>query len=50
MDNGDALALNSIDTRSRRVEDNIDKAIVQQVDLIHIQDATVGLGLQEDEN
>ncbi len=46
MHDADTLALHGVQPRRRRVQHHIHKAIVQQVDLIHVQDAAVGLGLR----
>ena len=45
VDDRNALPLYSIDTRCGRVEHYIDKSVIEQVDLIHIQDASIGLCL-----
>lgn len=45
----DTLALHGVQPRRRGIQHHIHKAIVQQVDLIHVQDAAVGLGLRNGE-
>ena len=46
MADGDSLALDSVPAGGSRVKQHVNKVIIQQVDLIDIQDASVGLGQQ----
>ena len=39
------FALNGVPAARSTVQEHIDQVVVQQVDLVHVQDATVGLGL-----
>ena len=39
---GDALALDHVDAHGRRVEQQVNHVVVEQVDLIHVQQAAVG--------
>ena len=43
--NRHTLTLNRVEARRRRVQHDIHKPVVQQVHLVHVQDAAVGLGL-----
>ena len=45
MDGRNALPLYGVDSRCGGIEHYIDEAVIKQVDLIHIQDATIGLCL-----
>ncbi len=42
MAEGDGLPLHDVDPHRRRVEQQVDDVIVQQVDLVHVEDAPVG--------
>ena len=41
---GDALALDGVGPHRRRVEEDVDDVVVEQVDLVHVQDVPVGVG------
>ena len=41
---GDALALHGVDAHRRRVEEDVDDVILEQVHLIHIEDIAVCRG------
>jgi len=42
---GHALPLHRVDAARRRVQDDVDEAVVQEVDFVDVQDAPVGAGL-----
>mmetsp|Transcript_60757 Transcript_60757/g.131757 ORF Transcript_60757/g.131757 Transcript_60757/m.131757 type:complete len:205 (+) Transcript_60757:646-1260(+) len=46
MPNTDTLTLDGVPAPSRAVQQDVDKVVVKQVDLIHVENATVGLGQQ----
>jgi hypothetical protein len=39
----DALALDGVDPERRRVEEHVGQVVVEQVDLVHVEDAAVRL-------
>jgi hypothetical protein len=43
---GDALALHHVDAVAQDGQQQVGDAVVQQVDLVHVQDAAVRLGQQ----
>mmetsp|Transcript_5543 Transcript_5543/g.12269 ORF Transcript_5543/g.12269 Transcript_5543/m.12269 type:complete len:319 (+) Transcript_5543:639-1595(+) len=43
---GDTLTLHSVPAGGGRVQQHVHQVVVQQVDLVHVQDAAVGLGQQ----
>jgi len=46
VDDADAFSLHSVQTTSCAVQNHVYQAIIQQIHLIHIQDASVGFCLQ----
>ena len=46
MADRDPLSLDGVDSPGRRVEHDVDEAVVQKVDFVHIQNAAVGPGQQ----
>ncbi len=46
MADGDTLTLDGVPAAGRRVQKYIHQVVVQKVDLVHVQNAAVGLGQQ----